>query len=88
MKSGMLDLLGHAQLLAKADYVLADFDTKTAYISNPGCYAIMTLLSLAPLYKESLIQYDSVIVDAKSGLSGAGKKGRISSHYVNANEKC
>lgn len=77
----------HAQLLAKADYVLADFDTpKTAYISNPGCYATATLLSLAPLYKEALIQYDSVIVDAKSGLSGAGKKLTDSSHYVNANE--
>lgn len=77
----------HAPLLAKADYVLADFDIpKTAYISNPGCYATATLLSLAPLYKESLIQYDSVIVDAKSGLSGAGKKLTDSSHFVNANE--
>lgn len=77
----------HADLLAKADYVLADFDKpRQLYISNPGCYATATLLSLAPLYQADLIQYDSVIVDAKSGLSGAGKKLSDSSHFVTANE--
>lgn len=77
----------HKALLAKADYVLADFDKPTqTYISNPGCYATATLLSLAPLYQKNLIQYDSVIIDAKSGLSGAGKKLTDSSHFINANE--
>ncbi|GAA2824422.1 N-acetyl-gamma-glutamyl-phosphate reductase [Lactococcus raffinolactis] len=77
----------HKNLLSKADYVLADFDRPTqAYVSNPGCYATATLLSLAPLYQANLIQLDSVIIDAKSGLSGAGKNLTDSSHYVNANE--
>ncbi|GFH40877.1 N-acetyl-gamma-glutamyl-phosphate reductase [Lactococcus insecticola] len=79
----------HSDLLSKADYLLADFDTpQQNYISNPGCYATGTLLSLAPLYqsKVDLIAYDSVIVDAKSGLSGAGKKLTDSSHFVNVNE--
>lgn len=42
-------------------------------IANPGCYATGTLLSLAPLVQQEIIECDSIIVDAKSGLSGAGK---------------
>ncbi|GFH42710.1 N-acetyl-gamma-glutamyl-phosphate reductase [Lactococcus hodotermopsidis] len=77
----------HADLLPKADYLLADFDQpKQTYMSNPGCYATATLLTLAPLYLQNLIQLDSVIVDAKSGLSGAGKNLSDSSHFVNVNE--
>lgn len=43
-------------------------------IANPGCYATCALISLVPLVKAGLIEVDNIIIDAKSGLSGAGKK--------------
>ncbi|CAI9386549.1 N-acetyl-gamma-glutamyl-phosphate reductase [Niallia sp. Sow4_A1] len=42
-------------------------------ISNPGCYPTATLLGLAPVVKENMILPNSIIVDAKSGISGAGR---------------
>mgnify|MGYP001027605492 CR=1 FL=1 len=42
-------------------------------ISNPGCYPTATLLGLAPVVKENLIIPNSIIIDAKSGISGAGR---------------
>jgi N-acetyl-gamma-glutamyl-phosphate reductase len=47
-------------------------------IANPGCYATAALLALAPLV--DAIQTDGVVVDAKSGVSGAGRTPRASSH--------
>jgi N-acetyl-gamma-glutamyl-phosphate reductase len=44
------------------------------WISNPGCYATATLLGLAPIVKENLMDPASIIIDAKSGTSGAGRK--------------
>ncbi|MDR3189964.1 MAG: N-acetyl-gamma-glutamyl-phosphate reductase [Lactobacillaceae bacterium] len=69
--------------LATMQYVLADLDDKPAnqQIANPGCYATATLLALAPLVKHGLVDNSSMIVDAKSGLSGAGKKLSETSHY-------
>lgn len=43
-------------------------------IANPGCYPTATILGLAPLVAKGLIDLDSITVDAKSGVSGAGKK--------------
>jgi N-acetyl-gamma-glutamyl-phosphate reductase len=42
-------------------------------IANPGCYPICTLLALAPLFKADLIEPEGIIIDAKSGVSGAGR---------------
>lgn len=56
------------------------------YIANPGCYATATLLGLAPLLQQQLIDVDSVIVDAKSGTSGAGKTPAPSTHFSQAND--
>lgn len=74
--------------LKSAHYGLADFYSQTdaKLIANPGCYATGALLSLAPLVEQKIIETDSIIVDAKSGLSGAGKNLSDASHYVNANE--
>lgn len=48
---------------------------KTAVLlANPGCYPTCAILSLAPLLALNLVDTDSVIIDAKSGVSGAGKK--------------
>jgi len=43
-------------------------------VANPGCYPTCAILSLAPLVALNLIDLDSIIIDAKSGVSGAGKK--------------
>jgi N-acetyl-gamma-glutamyl-phosphate reductase len=59
---------------------------KSSFIANPGCYPTATLLALAPLVKSRLIEEDSVIVDAKSGVSGAGKGLSSATHYSETNE--
>jgi len=48
---------------------------KAKFIANPGCYPTAAILSLAPLLKNKLCETDVVIVDTKSGYSGAGRKG-------------
>ncbi len=55
-------------------------------IGNPGCYPTSALLPLIPLMRENLLNPDTVIVDSKSGVSGAGRSLAISSHYCEANE--
>lgn len=52
----------------------------TTLVSNPGCYATAAILSGAPLVKPLIVEPRSFIVDAKSGVSGAGKK--ITSDYM------
>ncbi len=59
-------------------YGLAEINKKeifnTNYISVPGCYPTSILLPLIPLIKNNLIKTDNIIIDSKSGYSGAGKK--------------
>jgi len=55
-------------------------------IGNPGCYPTGALLALTPLVKEGLIELDSIIVDSKSGVSGAGRTPAQAYHYPEANE--
>ena len=43
-------------------------------IANPGCYATCALMSLIPLLQQDVISHDNIIIDAKSGISGAGRK--------------
>lgn len=76
------------EILEKASYCLPEFPDQsvTNLISNPGCFATAALLTAAPLVIKGLVQRDSLILDGKSGLSGAGKTYGESSHYVNASE--
>ncbi len=53
-------------------------------IASPGCYPTTTLLALAPLARAGLI--GDVIVDAKSGVSGAGREPKLETHFSEANE--
>jgi N-acetyl-gamma-glutamyl-phosphate reductase len=65
------------KLIDSACYGLAPWAKKQAnhkLIANPGCYATCALMSLIPLLHEGIIQPDDIIIDAKSGVSGAGKK--------------
>jgi N-acetyl-gamma-glutamyl-phosphate reductase len=54
-------------------------------VANPGCYSTGALLALAPVVKEGLIHPD-IVVDSKSGVSGAGRTLSLTTHYSEANE--
>ncbi|WHY68141.1 N-acetyl-gamma-glutamyl-phosphate reductase [Neobacillus sp. SuZ13] len=55
-------------------------------IANPGCYPTATTLGLIPALQTNLIDEKSIIVDAKSGVSGAGRGLSLTSHYSEINE--
>jgi N-acetyl-gamma-glutamyl-phosphate reductase len=57
-----------------------------ALIANPGCYPTSAILGLAPLLKEKLITTDDIIIDSKSGISGAGRNLKLTTHYAECNE--
>jgi len=59
---------------------------KARLVANPGCYPTASILSLAPLYKAGMITTGSVIIDAKSGTTGAGIKSAAATHFSNVNE--
>jgi N-acetyl-gamma-glutamyl-phosphate reductase len=55
-------------------------------IANPGCYPTATLLALIPLLRSKLLKTEFLIIDAKSGVSGAGRGVSIGTHYAEINE--
>jgi N-acetyl-gamma-glutamyl-phosphate reductase len=55
-------------------------------IANPGCFPTGALLAVAPLLKNGLIETDSIIVNAVTGISGAGKNPSVKFHFPNMNE--
>ncbi len=55
-------------------------------VANPGCYPTSALLPLVPLVKNKLIDTDDIIIDAKSGVSGAGRAAKESSLYAEVGE--
>ena len=52
-------------------------------VANPGCYPTSAILATMPLLNNRLIELDSIIVDSKSGISGAGPKPKDTTHYPN-----
>ena len=58
----------------------------TRLVANPGCYPTSVILGLAPLLEKQLIDPKSLIVDSKSGVSGAGRGVKLGSLYCEANE--
>ena len=77
-------------LLDKAVYGLSEIyfeDIRSAnLIGNPGCYPTSVLLPLIPLVKEGLLDLNTLIVDSKSGVSGAGRSVSLASHFCEVNE--
>jgi N-acetyl-gamma-glutamyl-phosphate reductase len=55
-------------------------------IANPGCYTSASILALAPLVAEDLIERTGIIIDAKSGVSGAGRSPKLMYHFPECNE--
>jgi N-acetyl-gamma-glutamyl-phosphate reductase len=55
-------------------------------IANPGCYPTSAILGLAPLVREGLVAPGDIIVDSKSGVSGAGRTPKLLTHFPECNE--
>ena len=55
-------------------------------VANPGCYTTCSILTLYPMVKEGLIDPQSIIIDAKSGTSGAGRGAKVNNLYCEVNE--
>lgn len=76
--------------LAKAVFGLPEFfreQIKSAdLVANPGCYPTGALLAIAPLLEKGLVETNSIIVNAVTGISGAGRNPSIKFHFPNMNE--
>lgn len=55
-------------------------------VANPGCYPTSAILALAPLVKAGLIETRDIIIDSKSGVSGAGRTPKLNTHFPECNE--
>lgn len=55
-------------------------------VANPGCYTSTSILGLAPLLAKGLIEPTGIIIDAKSGVSGAGRKPKLGTLFAECNE--
>ncbi|MEW5762955.1 MAG: N-acetyl-gamma-glutamyl-phosphate reductase [Bacillota bacterium] len=79
-----------ADLLPAAVYGLSelyrDRIREARLVANPGCYPTASLLALAPLLRRGLIDPAGIVIDAKSGVSGAGRKLDLRSHFGEVNE--
>ncbi|WP_216828331.1 N-acetyl-gamma-glutamyl-phosphate reductase [Alkalihalobacterium elongatum] len=79
-----------ASLLEKAVYGLPEWEKEkiqqAELISNPGCYPTATLLGLLPLVKNELVDNRSIIIDAKSAVSGAGRSPSAVTHFSEMND--
>ena len=84
--------LPHAspQFLEEAVYGLPEVNRERVkqarLIANPGCFPTCSFLSVYPLVKEGLVDPDTIIIDAKSGTSGAGRGAKMDSLYCEVNE--
>ena len=78
------------EFIDEAVYGLCEINrdkTKDArLIANPGCYTTCSILSIYPLVKEGLIDPKSIIVDAKSGTTGAGRGAKVANLFCEVNE--
>lgn len=84
--------LAHAapEMLPGAVYGLPEIHRREVeqadLVANPGCYPTSVLLALYPLLRAGLIADGPIIADSKSGVSGAGRKPSLKTHFVEANQ--
>lgn len=79
------------QFIEEAVYGLCEINRdkitdKTRLVANPGCYTTCSILTAYPLVKEGLIDPSTLIVDAKSGTSGAGRGAKVQNLFCEVNE--
>ena len=79
------------QFIEEAVYGLCEINrgkitADTRLVANPGCYTTCSILTAYPLVKEGIIDPDTLIIDAKSGTSGAGRGAKVQNLYCEVNE--
>jgi len=80
----------HPELLGEAVYGLPELNREkireARFVTNPGCYPTGAILALAPLLKKTAVFEKSIIVDSKSGVSGAGRIPGFQTHFCQVDE--
>ncbi len=80
----------YPQLLVSAVYGLPELHRdairSASLVANPGCYPTSAVLGLAPLVKRGMIDLGTIVIDSKSGVSGAGRTPALPFHFTEANE--
>lgn len=78
------------QFIEEAMYGLCEINRedvkKARLVANPGCYTTCSILTCYPLVKEGIIDPNTIIVDAKSGTSGAGRGAKVDNLFCEVNE--
>lgn len=79
-----------SDLLKEAVYGLPELNrmaiSKSRLVAVPGCYPTVAILQLAPFIAENLLETSSIIIDAKSGISGAGRSPALAYHFPESHE--
>ncbi|MEE0419276.1 MAG: N-acetyl-gamma-glutamyl-phosphate reductase [Lachnospiraceae bacterium] len=79
-----------SQFIGEAVYGLCEINRelvkKARLVANPGCYPTCSTLAVYPLLKEGIIDPSTLIIDAKSGTSGAGRGAKVDNLYCEVNE--
>jgi N-acetyl-gamma-glutamyl-phosphate reductase len=75
----------HPELLPEAVFGLPEFNAKAVrgarLVANPGCYPTSVILGLSPALREGIVETDGIVVDSKSGTTGAGRKASVGSLF-------
>lgn len=78
------------ELLSRSVYGLPELhreEIKTAdVVANPGCYPTGAILALAPAIRDGLVDTENIVIDSKSGVSGAGRQVELPYHFAECNE--
>lgn len=81
---------GEERWISEAVYGLTEWSETelqgAELVANPGCYPTAALLGLAPLVKEQIIEGKSIVIDAKTGVSGAGRNASAATHFSEMND--
>lgn len=81
---------GAPEMLDKAVYglpeIYRDRIKNTDLVANPGCFPTGAILPLVPLLKEGIIKPEGIVIDSKTGVSGAGRTAKAASHFCEVNE--
>lgn len=88
----VIDLSGAFRFFKDAQYGLVPFcgpiQPEVRFVANPGCYATAVNLALIPLVKHNLIETAGLVIDAKSGTTGAGRKASENLLFSEVDQEC
>ena len=78
------------ELLDNAVYGISELNKEniatTKLVANPGCYPTSAILPLTPLLKNGIVHEKNIIIDSKSGVTGAGRSPSLATHFSEVNE--